>query len=48
MRKALADPEGMRHRVGLARARVEQELSFAARNRTLEATYAELYTRRHH
>ena len=46
MRQALSDPAATAARVAAARARVEKELSFDARTRTLEAVYDDLLARR--
>ncbi len=46
LRRALTDPEGARRRARAARARVEGELSFAARMAAVEAIYEELMSTR--
>ena len=46
LRRALADPEGCRRRAASARRRVETDLSFERRVRTLEDIYAGLVRRR--
>jgi glycosyltransferase involved in cell wall biosynthesis len=46
--RTLADPEATRGRVANARRRVEEELSFDARTRTVERIYDELMQNRRH
>jgi glycosyltransferase involved in cell wall biosynthesis len=43
--ETLANPEARKARVAAARARVEGELSFENRTRSIEAVYAEIYAR---